>query len=71
MPKIKAPSVQSINLVLQAADSAPRPNGPLSRDLDKAIQELGTFFQGLLAPQSKSQAGAASIPQADAKVEAS
>ena len=65
-PSLTPPSIQSINLVLQAADAAPRPNGPTSRQVDAAVMELQKFFEQLLAPQIKSQTGSGDSPQASA-----
>ncbi len=60
-PALKPPSQQSIETVLQAADSAPRRNGPESRQVDAAVNEVAAFFRELL--QIKSQGV---MPQATA-----
>lgn len=60
---LKAPSAQSLNLVLRAADLAPRANGESSRALDAAISEVGTFFQSLLNPQASASEGGSSSDQ--------
>lgn len=60
---LKPPSVQSINIVLQAADMAPRANGESSRALDAAINEVSAFFQSLLKPQASANAGGNSSDQ--------
>ncbi len=63
---LASPSVKSIELVLQAAEAAPRQNGPTSRQLDAAVMELDRFFQQLLGvqnPQASASAGGKSSDQ--------
>lgn len=63
---LSPPSIQSIQLVLQAAESAPRPNGPVSRQLDQAVMEVDRFFQALLKPQAQTSDSGSTTPQASA-----
>lgn len=65
-PTIKPPSLDDINLVLQAASTAPLHNLKHAAALDKALTEVERFFRALHEPQSKGSGGG-SRPQASAK----
>jgi hypothetical protein len=53
--KLPLPPTEAVNLVLRAADLAPRQNGPASRQLDAAVQEVSRYFQALYAPEKKGE----------------
>ncbi len=55
-PPLKPPSIESINMVLQAASEALRPVRE-SRQLEAAMLEVQGFFQVLLKPQASANAG--------------
>ena len=65
-PALKPPSVDSINLVLQAASSAPLQNMQHAAALGKALAEVEGFFKAMLEPQASGGRASGSTPQASA-----
>ncbi len=60
--KITPPSIQTVELVLGAADNCARPNGTASRQLDAAVQELATYFREVLQINAGRSGSAAPAP---------
>lgn len=65
------PSQQALQLVMQQAASAPLQNMQHAAQVNKALEEVATFFRALLGPQSTSERGAASSGSSSVKPQAS